>query len=100
MKFLLSVFVVPLLAGAAILPETIGPYHRGTVSAPVLADKPVWDEYGLKTSETAAYEDGSQHFTATVWQMGDSTSGLAVFNWQRPPQATPPPGSRDSVQTG
>ena len=37
----------------AILPETIGPYHRASVSQPALADRAVWDEYGLKDSEAA-----------------------------------------------
>src|SRR5438045_5050295 len=83
MKFLITV-LLPLLASAAILPETIGPYHRTSTSQPLLADRPVWDEYGLKGSESAAYENGEEKFTATAWRLQDPTGALAAFDWLRP----------------
>ena len=81
--------VFPLLAGAAILPDAIGPYHRVSTSKPSLSDKPLWNELGLKDSETATYQNGDARFTATAYQMVDSTAGLAAFDWQRPKDATP-----------
>ena len=62
-EVLLAVVLLPLLATAAILPEAIGPYHRtATVPTPIV-DKPVWDDYGLKASESAAYVNGKEKFT-------------------------------------
>src|SRR5271165_1170214 len=70
MRFLLTALLVPALAAAAILPDTIGVYQRGAVSRPAskpaLSDQPVWDECGLKDSETAAYQNGADAFTVTA----------------------------------
>jgi hypothetical protein len=49
----------------------------------------VWDEYGLKTAETAIYTGAGKHFTATAYQLQDSTGALAAFDWQRSADATP-----------
>jgi len=81
--------LLPALAGAAIWPETVGPYHRTAVSAPALTDQGVWDEYGLKESESAIYENGKVRFTARAYRLQDSTAALAAFDWQRPPDAKP-----------
>src|SRR6266567_5390292 len=89
MKLFLTALFLPILAGAAILPDTIGPFHRTATSKPELADRPLWDEYGLKDAETAAYENGPSKFTATAWRLQDSTACLAAFDWQRPPHSTP-----------
>jgi hypothetical protein len=85
-------FLVPLLPGlasAAIWPDTFGNFHRTSAAAVALGDQPVWDEYGLKDSETAVYEAGSSRFTATAWVLQDTTGSLAAFDWQRPAAATP-----------
>ena len=89
MKLFLTALFLPLLATAVILPDTIGEFHRASTSQATLADRPVWDEYGLKDSETAAYQNGPTKFTATAYRLQDSTASLAAFDWQRPPQATP-----------
>lgn len=86
MKFL-TVLLLPLLASAAILPDTIGPYHRTAVSQPTLSDRPVWDEYGLKAAETGTYENAGEKFTATAYRLQDPTGALAAFQWQRPADA-------------
>ena len=72
-----------------MLPETIGPYQRTSTATPTLADRPLWDEYGLKESETAAYEAGKKKLTATLWRLQDSTGALGAFEWQRNPKAKP-----------
>jgi uncharacterized protein DUF6599 len=82
------VLVFPLLAGAAIWPDSIGPYQKVSTSKPALSDKPLWDELGLKDSEAATYRNGDAKFTATAYEMTDSTAGLAAFDWQRPKDAT------------
>ncbi|HEY1337783.1 MAG TPA: DUF6599 family protein, partial [Bryobacteraceae bacterium] len=84
----LFLLAVPLLASAAILPDTIGAYHRTSSGQPAISDQAVWDEYGLKASETGAYENGASQFTATVWQLQDTTGSMAAFDWQRPKNAT------------
>ena len=78
-----------MLAQAAIWPDAIGAWHRTAVSRPVLADRPLWDEFGLRESETASYENGSAKFTATAWRLQDSTGALAAYDWQRPGQSEP-----------
>ena len=80
--------LLPVLASAAILPDAIGSYQRGAVTQPALADRPLWDEYGLKNFESAIYQDGKSRFTATAYQLQDTTGSMAAFDWQRPAQAT------------
>lgn len=84
MRFLLAALVLPGLCLGAILPDSIGAYVRGAVSQPALADKPVWDEYGLKAAEQAVYKNGAAKFTTTVYQLQDTTGSMAAYQWQRP----------------
>jgi len=81
--------LLPLVAGAALLPDTIGPYQRTATSQPALADRPIWEEYGLKESETAVYENGGKKLTASVWRLQDPTGALGVFEWRRPAKSRP-----------
>jgi hypothetical protein len=83
MRFL-ATLLLPLLAGAAILPDSIGAYHRTAVSQPTLNGRDLWDEYGLREYESATYENGTAKFTATAYQLQDSTGAMAAFDWQRP----------------
>jgi len=98
MKVFLPLFL-PLLARAALLPETIGPYQRGTVSKPELADRAVWDEYGLKESETAVFESGKKKLTATVWRLQDPTGALGAYDWQRPEKSKPSAAAKLAAET-
>lgn len=79
----------PALAAAAILPEMFGPYQRASDTPATLTDRPLWDELGLKDSETAVYRNGDTQFTATLYRLADSTAALAAFDWQRPKDAKP-----------
>ena len=88
MKFLLSALLVPTLAAAAILPDTLGDYHRTATSQPAIADRQLWNEYGLKSAESATYENGTDKLNVTAWQLQDSTGAMAAFQWQRPSSAT------------
>src|SRR4051794_3878803 len=69
MRYLLLGFLVPALGLSAILPDAIATYHRGTPTKVTLpaADAPLWEEYGLKASETAVYDDAGKHLTVTAF---------------------------------
>jgi hypothetical protein len=99
MKSLLTAILLPSLATAAILPDAMGPYQRGGISKPALNDQPIWKEYGLKSSETASYQKGPTKFTATLWQLQDTTGAMAAFEWQRPPSATPSTAAMLAAET-
>jgi hypothetical protein len=103
MRFLLTALLVPALAAAAILPDTIGVYQRGAVSRPAskpaLSDQPIWDECGLKDSETASYQNGADTFTVTAYQLQDTTGSLAAFDWQRPATAVPSTAAALAAET-
>lgn len=100
MRFLLSVLLLPVLcSAAAILPDAIGPYQRSGTSKPALSDQTIWKEYGLKNSESAAYQNGASKFTATVWQFDDTTGSMAGFEWQRPASGTPSPAVKMAAET-
>ena len=92
MKFFLSL-LLPLLASAAILPETIGPYHRTSTSQPTLADKPVWEEYGLKSSESGVFELKKRNLAL---QFGDFRTQPALWplSTGSVPQTPPVPGRK------
>jgi hypothetical protein len=98
MKLLFALFL-PALSQAAIWPEAIGPYHRTAATAVNLADRPIWEEYGLKDSEAGTYENGDSHFTATAWILGDPTGALAAFDWQRLAQSTPSKAANLAAET-
>ena len=89
----------PLLASAAIWPDSIGSWQRTGTSAPKLSDQALWDEYGLKESEAATFESGSRKFTAVGYRLGDTTGAMAAFDWQRPADGKPHPLADLSAQT-
>ncbi|HLI84032.1 MAG TPA: DUF6599 family protein [Bryobacteraceae bacterium] len=88
MKFFVAL-MLPVLASPAILPDSIGPFHRSMLAAPKLADQAIWDEYGLKEAESSSYLNENSHFTVTAYRFVDTTGSLAAFQWLRPADATP-----------
>ena len=98
MRFILSL-AFPLLASAAIWPDSIGDWQRTGTGVPKLSDQALWDEYGLKESETATFENGTRKFTAVGYRLGDTTGAMAAFDWQRPDNAKPHPLAELSAQT-
>ena len=79
------VSLVPALAQAAILPDTIGPWKKGDVVAAPAPDAKVWSEYGLQESETAPYTDpANKKFSITAYRFSDSTGSFAAWNAIRP----------------
>jgi hypothetical protein len=99
MKFFLVAILLPALSPAAILPETIGPYHL-TNGAPVaIQEKSIWDEYGLKETQSGKYEHEKDSLTVTAWRLGDTTASMAAFEWQRPAKSTPSKLAPMAVET-
>ena len=88
MKFLLAVVLAPALCLGAIWPENIGASKRAATMQATLFDRPIWDEYGLKESEGARYENGDTTFTVTGYRLQDTTGAMAAFDWQRPAKST------------
>src|ERR1035437_9972402 len=84
MKFLLAALLAPSLCVGAIWPENIGAWKRAATMQATLFDRPIWDEYGLKESESARYEKGDEKFTVTGYRLQDTTGSMAAFDWQRP----------------
>jgi hypothetical protein len=89
MRNIYALLLLPVLGSAAILPESIGVFHRSATAPVALANKPVWDDYGLAASESATYVNGKDKFTVTVWKLNDSTGAMAAFDWQRPAKSSP-----------
>jgi hypothetical protein len=89
MRKVLAIFFLPAVLAAAILPDTIGDYHRTTTSQPNITDRPLWDEYGFKDAETAAYQNSDAHFSVTAYRLADSTAALGIFDLRRDTQAKP-----------
>jgi hypothetical protein len=91
MRFLLAVALLPALAAAAILPDAIGPNPRALSLkvANSVADQPIWNELGLKDSDTVQYAHTPAPFTVAAFQLADSTAALAAFEWQRPAASKP-----------
>jgi hypothetical protein len=91
--------VFPVLACAAIWPDSIGAWQRTATAVPELSDQALWDEYGLKESETATFENENGKFTTVGYRLGDTTGAMAAFEWQRPANAKPHPLAELSAQT-
>lgn len=89
MKLLPVLCLLPGVLGAAILPDTIGAFHRAPTQKLKLDDLPLWEEYGLKESESAAYENGNARFLVDAYRIQDTTGAMAAFQWQRPADSTP-----------
>ena len=90
----------PALSVAGVWPNTFGAFHRAASQPVQVSDRPLWDEYGLQLAEQAQYELGTRKFTATAYQLQDSTGALGVFDWQRPSGARPSALAKLAVEAG
>jgi hypothetical protein len=95
----LLLLILPLAAQAAIFPDHIGTFDKGSPTALTIPDRALFDEFGLEATEQAEYKSGDQHFKATAWRFKDSTGGLAFFEAHRPSGATPAPVSKLAAAT-
>jgi hypothetical protein len=87
MRLFLAALVLPALSWGTIWPDAIGAFHRAATTTVNIEDRPLWDEYGLKESEGARYENGDEHFSVAGYRLQDTTGSLAAFYWQRPAKA-------------
>jgi hypothetical protein len=88
MKRLWLTVLLPGLAAAAIWPETMGPWKRTRVQPAAVADRPLWDEYGLREAERATFENGERSFEGAGYRLADPTAALGAYQWQRPAGGT------------
>src|SRR5271163_1057192 len=86
-------------AGAAIFPDQIGDFKKGPPKTISIPDQALLDEFGLDATEQAEYTNAAKHFTATAWRFRDSTGAMAMFEFRRPPGATPSNLTNLSVHT-
>ncbi len=85
-----------------MLPDSIGAWHRTATTRPALANRALWGEYGLRDWESATYENGKARFTASAWEVADTTGALGAFDWQRgrlEGEALPSPAAGMAAET-
>jgi hypothetical protein len=82
---------LPLVAEAAIFPDQIGAFIKGSPTSLTMPDRALFDEFGLEATEQAEYKSDDKHFTATAWRFRDATGAMAFFQAHRPSGATPAP---------
>jgi uncharacterized protein DUF6599 len=95
----LLLLLLPSLAFAGVWPDTFGAFHRTGAQPLQVSERPLWDEYGLQLAEQARYESATGKFTATAYQLQDSTGALGAFDWQRPANAKPSALGKLAVET-
>jgi hypothetical protein len=76
-------------AQAAVWPDQIGEYKKAASKPLMVADQPLWNEYGLNLTDQAEYTAGTKHFTASAWRFRDPTGAYGAFEWQRPAGSKP-----------
>ncbi len=85
----LLLLFLPVIAGAAILPDTIGSWTKGAATPAAVPDSKVWHEYGLEDSETAPYTAGAQKYSISAYRFADATGAFAAFDQVRPADSKP-----------
>jgi hypothetical protein len=90
---------LPLAAQAAIFPDHIGTFDKGSPTSLSMPDRALFDEFGLEATEQAEYKFEKKHFTATAWRFHDATGAMAFFQSHRPSGATPAPVSKLAAST-
>lgn len=89
MRALFTLVLLPVLAQAALLPGTLGPYQQVSSAPLPVTDRPLWNELGLQEAAGGTYRAGTAEARVCVWRLADSTSGLAAFEALVPADAAP-----------
>jgi|SRR5579864_992546 len=76
-------------ATAAIFPDQLGDFKKGPVTTVSVADKALYEEYGLDATELVEYTAGDKRLTASAWRMRDTTGAMALFEARRPSGSIP-----------
>ncbi|MGI8988740.1 MAG: hypothetical protein ACR2I2_04030 [Bryobacteraceae bacterium] len=75
-------FLLPVLASAAMFPDTLGTAQRTASRPATLSEPALWAEYGLQDSEKASYGETAA-YTVAGYRLQDATGALAAYQWQR-----------------
>ena len=99
---LISAFLlVHWTAVAALLPEALGEFERGTVSAFEPPEKDVFAEFGMEEGEKARFATASgRSVEITAVRFADVTGAFAAFHWLQPAQGQEMPFGERAVQSG
>lgn len=81
--------LIPVSASPAILPDTIGAWQKGPPTAAPAVNPKVWDEYGLKDSETAPYSADGKKYEISAWRFADATGAWSAYTELVPKDARP-----------
>ncbi len=92
--------LVASCAQAAVWPDQVGEYKKSSSKPVAVADRPLWDEYGLKQADEAEYAAGTKHFTGTAYRFQDPTGAFGAFEWQRPAGSKPSKLGDIGAETG
>ena len=84
-----AVLVWGLPGWAAVWPDQLGGCAKGASKPAALADRALWDEYGLVQAEQAEYSGCANPFKVEAFRLKDSTGAMAAFEWQRPANSRP-----------
>jgi hypothetical protein len=89
MKLFSFLLLLPAVAFPAMFPETIGHWKLSGTAAAQIPDQKVWQEYGLKDSQTATYSDAGKSWSLAGYRFDDATGAMAAFDAVRPEDARP-----------
>jgi len=90
-----------LSATAALLPEALGEFERGTVSAFVPPEKDVFAEFGIEEGEQARFATATgESVEVSAVRFGDATGAFAAFHWLRPAQGVDVPLGERAIRNG
>ena len=78
------IFLLAASLNAAVFPEQFGSYQRVNVGSLNVADKEVWNEYGLLAAEHAEFQSGDRKVAISLWQLKDTTGAFAAAQWLQP----------------
>ncbi len=100
-RLITALLLMQLVATAALLPEALGEFERGTVSAFEPPEKDVFAEFGIEEGEQAPFTTASgESVEITALRFGDATGAFAAFHWLRPAQGREMPFGERAIQDG
>jgi hypothetical protein len=84
-KLIAFLLLLPLVAGAELLPEALGEFQRKSLQAYQPAEVEVFREFGFEQAEKARYAtpNGSA-VEITAYRFGDDTGAFSAFEWRQP----------------
>jgi len=96
----LAMLIGGLPVWAGIWPDQLGGCSKGEAKPAALANRALWDEYGLLQADRAEYAGCANQFQVEAYRFKDSTGAMAAFQWQHPVDGHPSKLAPMSVETG